>query len=395
MNPKLIQKYLVEYKKQFSEISQKEIYKWEAIKQFQDNWNEDSDDFAGMLERCFLQSKNLLASGAYFPLKMLLQNARETPDRVKGLLLDLFDEDIDLLKRIEFFREGFNKLSTRSFSEKHKTYQDDRAIIVYLALRFPEDHFLYKYGIFRDAAKKTRYTYVPRKGNLKNIYPYYRFCEIIKYYTSLDQELVNLHNQRLTSSCYIDNSLHVLTQDIIYAIANYLNIEGVDHEISVGSVQKGAGQGMNKEGRGHKKDNFTPHIVDYERLTKRNKHIGNMGELWVVQYEKQKLINMGKPKLAEKVLNIAQEYGDGAGYDVLSFDIAGNKILIEVKTTTSGGSTPFYITERELKRSKRDKNYYLYRVFEFDEERSFARVHILQGDLEQLKIHPTMYKAII
>ena len=42
-----------------------------------------------------------------------------------------------------------------------------------------------------------------------------------------------------------------------------------------------------------------------------------------------------------------QEDGDGAGYDIRSFDLAGRERLIEVKTTVGQSTTPFFLSENE------------------------------------------------
>jgi hypothetical protein len=47
--------------------------------------------------------------------------------------------------------------------------------------------------------------------------------------------------------------------------------------------------------------------------------------------------------LARKVRWVAAEDGDGAGYDVLSFDQAGRERLLEVKTTNGSARTPFFL----------------------------------------------------
>ena len=51
---------------------------------------------------------------------------------------------------------------------------------------------------------------------------------------------------------------------------------------------------------------------------------------WIQYY-----VNYG---LESKIEWVSQTQGDGAGYDIRSFDEAGNEIVIEVKTTTPRGS---------------------------------------------------------
>ncbi|MDO9249232.1 MAG: DUF3883 domain-containing protein [Phenylobacterium sp.] len=79
----------------------------------------------------------------------------------------------------------------------------------------------------------------------------------------------------------------------------------------------------------------------------RNRALGLAGEELVVGAERRKLQSLDRPDLARKVRWVSQEDGDGAGYDILSFDPAGGERLIEVKTTTGTRTTPFYLSRNE------------------------------------------------
>ena len=62
---------------------------------------------------------------------------------------------------------------------------------------------------------------------------------------------------------------------------------------------------------------------------------------------------------------------------MLSFEPVGRERLIEVKTTTFGQLTPFYVTRNEIARSEVDSEaYHLYRVFDF---RKHPRVFAVPG----------------
>lgn len=108
---------------------------------------------------------------------------------------------------------------------------------------------------------------------------------------------------------------------------------------------------------------------DYIDREARNASLGQAGEEFVVHYERWRLISGGYERLANKVEHVAQTQGDGLGYDVLSFDTTGKHRLIEVKTTSFGKETPFFITRNEvdLSRSEVD-HFHLYRLFDFRKE---------------------------
>ncbi len=68
----------------------------------------------------------------------------------------------------------------------------------------------------------------------------------------------------------------------------------------------------------------------------------------------------------ELVFWVSEEDGDGAGYDILSFDEKGKERFLEVKTTVGSDITPFYITRNELSlSSERPEAFRLCRVFDF------------------------------
>ena len=67
MNLDLVQKYIEEYKSNFSKIHRQEIYKWIAVKVFQDNFDVTAQNFHEMLTLSLSKTKNLMSSGNYYP----------------------------------------------------------------------------------------------------------------------------------------------------------------------------------------------------------------------------------------------------------------------------------------------------------------------------------------
>jgi hypothetical protein len=98
----------------------------------------------------------------------------------------------------------------------------------------------------------------------------------------------------------------------------------------------------------------------------RNRALGKAGEAFVVDVERRQLTEAERPDLARKVRWTASEDGDGAGYDVLSFDRAGAKRLIEVKTTNGSARTPFFLSRNECDlATQRPADWRIYRVHLF------------------------------
>jgi hypothetical protein len=129
----------------------------------------------------------------------------------------------------------------------------------------------------------------------------------------------------------------------------------------------------------------------------RNKKLGLEGELFILDQEIRVLEEAGRSDLAEKVMHVSVVEGDGAGHDIKSFDLDGNPKYIEIKTTKGSASTPFFISPNELEYSKKHSDgYYLYRVYDFDENKKFAKYYVLKGDLStQINLIPTQFRAEI
>lgn len=80
----------------------------------------------------------------------------------------------------------------------------------------------------------------------------------------------------------------------------------------------------------------------------RNRALGRAGEERVLAHERINLLAAGRTDLAEQIRWVSNIDGDGAGYDIQSFDTNGSMRLIEVKTTNGWERTPFHITRNEL-----------------------------------------------
>ena len=131
--------------------------------------------------------------------------------------------------------------------------------------------------------------------------------------------------------------------------------------------------------------------VDYGLLQEESKRVGDRGEEFVFNLEKSTLEKQGRADLAADVLWVAREVGDGAGYDIRSFNLDGRLRYIEVKATKLGALTPFYITSAELDFARRHHGEYaIYRVFDVDGDA--PEFYVLDLDT-LLAVEPVTYRA--
>lgn len=125
---------------------------------------------------------------------------------------------------------------------------------------------------------------------------------------------------------------------------------------------------------------------DYIKESIRNTDIGERGEKLVYEMEKEKL----KTAVEKGVIPSSHDYpkwvsldDDSLGYDILSYDIVTKSpIYIEVKTTTGGKFSPFYMSENEISFSKdNEAQYRLYRLYNLKND--IAKFFELVGDISK------------
>ena len=111
----------------------------------------------------------------------------------------------------------------------------------------------------------------------------------------------------------------------------------------------------------------TARKVDFAALDARKRDLGLRGEEFAVVFEEARLLAAGRGDLARRIEWVSDARGDGAGYDIGSFDaVTGAPRLIEVKTTCGDAMTPFHVTRNELGLSlEKPSEFRIYRVFDF------------------------------
>ena len=131
--------------------------------------------------------------------------------------------------------------------------------------------------------------------------------------------------------------------------------------------------------------------INFDDLNRRKKNIGTLGERIVLAYENAVLKENNIGKVAE---HVADTIGDGLGYDIKSYDLNGEEIHIEVKTTKSNMTDSFYMSKREMEESNnRDYKYKIYRVYNLNETLNRADIIIYDGGIteDQYQIEPVSF----
>ena len=222
-----LKEVLVSYKRDFVQKQwPSEKYKWEAVKNFQSNWDVNATDFTNMLTRSLTKTNNLLASVNNFPAKMIENFSRIAPEEVRAMFIELFDEGVEVYERIESFKMKSTTLLEKYGNGAGQHYQYENPISTYLWLRYPDKYYIYKLSEIKAVASELESDYSFKKGayadNIRNFMKLYNeICIDLQ----LDDELVNLLQEQLTDNCYPDPELRTLTMDVGFYISRFYSVQ--------------------------------------------------------------------------------------------------------------------------------------------------------------------------
>lgn len=225
---------IAHYKDNFDTVNAQERYKWEAQKWYKDHWNIDASDFAEMLKDAFSKTGNLLNSGPNsLAYSQICQFSKDDPDSIKNAFSVLYDETKPLDERIAYFRKVFQDRLQKIAEENPErtknlsSYQDLHAVSVYLAFEYPEKYFIYKATSYTKFAKRVGFkdTSAASSSSMRKLENLEQLSNTIIRILSKDAAFLTLHTSRLDTTCYKDEALHFLAQDIVFYGSVYMEDE--------------------------------------------------------------------------------------------------------------------------------------------------------------------------
>lgn len=144
---------------------------------------------------------------------------------------------------------------------------------------------------------------------------------------------------------------------------------------------------------------LTGRHVDFTQLQESRTSIGKAGEYLVLEMLRERYEGTGAV-----IEHIAENEGDGFGYDIKITTVDKKEIRIEVKTTKEPYIDGFYLTPRELNAARqclpvevsKRMSYHIYRVYNFDPMKKTANVKIFDHfDDKDFRLAPTCWKVHI
>jgi hypothetical protein len=224
--PKPMSTYLDEYKAYVEGGTYDELYKWQIARTVQENWDLEAEDLAAMIDRSFSHKHQNLWSGQNFlPKRMLMQWASRDPEDCRSALRRLLHGEAPLPDRMRGFGEhALRSLQAARPDKVLSTYQDTRAMSLWLGMVLPEKYYLYKSSTVAGFIERTGHAPLPKPGDkYTNIDGYYRLCEEVRELLLKRPDIIEAHRAIRDPDCHPDPEHHLLVQDIIYFVGEYNN----------------------------------------------------------------------------------------------------------------------------------------------------------------------------
>ena len=234
-NLQLIFKKYIDNFERINDDKNDENYKWEIAEHFQ-NFDLDAPNFAEELERLWKLSDNLIDNYRQLPFYALVDYAKHEPEKVREMFKKLFNAS-DLIpelkqKSIEEFIVESETLRQKYRPYSHLYINNQRSVMMYLFLRYPNTNYAYKASQAKSFADCVEFYEDWGPMTDFKLETYYRFCDQLVEEVKNCEELVQTHLSRYentTKKLYSDDNFHILVFDIIYSSQAYNLLDGISY----------------------------------------------------------------------------------------------------------------------------------------------------------------------
>lgn len=201
---------------------------WRAVQSFQVNWDENAEDFEGMLRRALADSAHLLSKGFNFSaLKEIMLFAKREPETLRRAFLDLYDTRYAEAERICRFEAELARLFetyradlVHSFARR-SSHGNYHANSIYLFLRYPDESYLFSPRRMRALAKAAGWAKPYRIAHPDVVGDYHELCDAVLPIIEEQAGILGLELGSGAPEEYADPCHHLLLEDVALFACEY------------------------------------------------------------------------------------------------------------------------------------------------------------------------------
>ena len=205
-----------------------ELFKWRALKTWQEEWNKPSSAFESFAERFIAAKKHFdlfIDNSRMHPSTGVIKLWEKEPVAIETLFNDILfgkaESVSDIQNNMERFLDEYEMLRQKYFPGNWSYKQDRHSASVFLAMNAPRVNYVYKSTEALKMAKYTEFGLEIGSGQSFSLTNYYALCDEIVNAIKEHNRLLDKHFSRLSSEYYNDDSLHLLAFDLMYCSNAY------------------------------------------------------------------------------------------------------------------------------------------------------------------------------
>lgn len=206
-----------------------ELFKWQAMKTWQQEWKKPADCFATFADRFNAARKDFslfVDNSRMHPSTGVIKIWEQDPQAVEQLFSEVLFADAHndasvVQEHMDTFLDKYEGLRQKYFPGNWSYKQDRHSASVFLALNDPSFNYVYKSSEALTMAKYIGYETDIGSGAYFKLPVYYQMCDLIVSALKDHPSLLEEHFKRMDDRCYEDRSLHLLAFDLMYCSRTY------------------------------------------------------------------------------------------------------------------------------------------------------------------------------
>ena len=212
-----------------------ELFKWRAMKTWQDEWFKPKGSFSSFAER-FAAAKSdfslFIDNSRMHPSSGVIKLWEKEPETVEKLFNDVLLKDTAgdisaVQDNMDAFIEGYECLRQKYFPRNWSYKQDRHSTSVFLAVNNPEFNYAFKSSEAQMLSRYIGFGYDIGAGSTFSLENYYKLGDEVVNALKEHPRLLEKHFASLTETHYVDKSLHLLAFDIMYCSRAYNYYKGL------------------------------------------------------------------------------------------------------------------------------------------------------------------------
>jgi len=197
--------------------SYNELYKYECLKNFTDNWDLSALDLGSMYDKSFTStiSGRLWGGSTNSAKELMLKFIELDKEFVRSMFRDLYNEDKDLGMRINRFKFHCDQLLEQlQVKEKqwNNHFHDDAEVALYLAFQYPQVYNLFDYAPFAIVMQRLEIKDLPEAYQTER---YMKLSKALYTMISKDEELLELHRKQRNEAQYYGEDTMLIVHDYL------------------------------------------------------------------------------------------------------------------------------------------------------------------------------------